>query len=142
MKALIVVLMTVLSMAVQAENSFTKVMQVWNQSIIQNDQDNTLWCNGCSTQPEKFIQFDGDEITGPINPWYMAGATVIARVDTGVMCPSGDWFAIDTYSHRVVQIKVPSCDEISPTVTAYQHSIEFKFTQEGKNYRVVFTDEQ
>lgn len=142
MKALIFAVLTFLSMAVSAQDSFTTVMTVWNKSILQSDQDNTLWCNACSTQPEKFIKFEGDDITGPINPWYMAGPTVIARVDTGTMCPSGDWFAIDTYSHRVVQISVPTCEAINPTVIAYQHSIEFKYTQGGKNYRIVFSDEE
>lgn len=141
MKALIFAILTVLSFGAVADNTYTEVLKVWNKSIIQNDQDNTLWCNECNTQPDKYTKFTGDALTGPINPWYMAGPTLIARVDTGVMCPSGDWFAIDTYSHRIVQIKLASCNEISPVVIANPHSIEFKFSQDGKNYRVVFTDE-
>lgn len=94
---------------------------------------------GCSENNEPVV-FDGDKVDFTFNVWYVAGPTVFGRTDGGVSCPSGYWYAIDTYTHHVQELKLPTCDAVETKMVATGDSIEFDLLQKSKTSRYIFTD--
>ena len=130
--------MTFFTSAVYADESFLFALQGKEISV---NQDGVVSCtSGCSID-ETSVAMSGDRVDLTYAVWYVAGPTVFGRTDGGVACPSGSWYAIDTYGLRVQELKLPTCEAVTNTkMVASGDKIEYTIEQGKNKSRYVFTE--
>lgn len=130
--------MAILSFTAHADENFLFAIQGKEISV---NQDGAVLCtSGCSTE-DKSVAMKGDRVDFTFDVWYAAGPTVFGRTDGGVACPSGSWYAIDTYGLRVQELKLPTCNAVTNTkMVASGGKIEYTIVQGNTSSRYVFTE--
>lgn len=128
----------ILTFNAQADENFMFALQGKEISV---NQDGVVLCTSGCSEEEKSIPMSGDRVDFTFDVWYVAGPTVFGRVDGGVACPSGLWYAIDTYGLRVQALKLPTCNAVTDTkMVATGGKIEYTIVQGNAKSRYVFTE--
>lgn len=122
----------------QADENFLFAMQGKEISV---NQDGVVLCtSGCSKE-DKSVTMSGDRMDFTYEVWYVAGPTVFGRTDGGVACPSGSWYAVDTYGLRVQELKLPTCEAVTNTkMVATGDKIEYTIEQGKTKSKFVFSE--
>jgi hypothetical protein len=96
----------------------------------------SLYCTGCNFYNYGPIPIQRgvsvtEQTAGNLQPWISTLWTILARVDQGNSCGTGDWYTISFNTHNIERINT----------SAFQcQPIEISVMEKGLGMRVIMTD--